>query len=65
MGDIIVGLCCRSLNQEDRAGEALYRQTGTQALILMGDFNCPDTCWRDNTAGHKQSMGFLECIHHE
>ncbi|GAB0203516.1 hypothetical protein GRJ2_002817200 [Grus japonensis] len=28
----------------------------------MGDFNHPDICWRDNTAGHKQSRRFLECI---
>ncbi|GAB0176082.1 hypothetical protein GRJ2_000073400 [Grus japonensis] len=28
----------------------------------MGDFNHPDIFWRDNTAGHKQSRRFLECI---
>ncbi|GAB0187581.1 hypothetical protein GRJ2_001223400 [Grus japonensis] len=28
----------------------------------MGDFNHPDICWRDNTAGHKQSRKFLECV---
>ena len=28
----------------------------------MGDFNHPDICWRDNTAGHKQSGRFLECV---
>ena len=28
----------------------------------MGDFNHPNICWRDNTAGHKQSRRFLECI---
>ncbi|GAB0208476.1 hypothetical protein GRJ2_003313300 [Grus japonensis] len=28
----------------------------------MGDFNHPDICWRGNTAGHKQSRKFLECI---
>ncbi|GAB0206090.1 hypothetical protein GRJ2_003074600 [Grus japonensis] len=26
----------------------------------MGDFNHPGICWRDNTAGHKQSRRFLE-----
>ncbi|GAB0180427.1 hypothetical protein GRJ2_000508000 [Grus japonensis] len=26
----------------------------------MGDFNHPDICWRDNTAGHKQSRRYLE-----
>ncbi|GAB0187556.1 hypothetical protein GRJ2_001220900 [Grus japonensis] len=28
----------------------------------MGDFNHSDICWRDNTARHKQSRRFLECI---
>ena len=28
----------------------------------MGDFNHPHICWRDNTAGHKQSWRFLDCI---
>jgi len=28
----------------------------------MGDFKQPDICWRDNTAGHKQSRRFLERI---
>ena len=33
-----------------------------QVLVFMGDFNHPDICWRDNTAGHMQSRRFLECI---
>ncbi|GAB0208710.1 hypothetical protein GRJ2_003336700 [Grus japonensis] len=53
-------------DQEEKADEALYRQIGaashSQALVLMGDFNHPDICWRDNTAGQKQSRRFLECI---
>ncbi|GAB0183586.1 hypothetical protein GRJ2_000823900 [Grus japonensis] len=44
----------------------LYRQTGaasrSQALVLMGDFNHPDICWRDNAAERKQSRRFLECL---
>ena len=31
-----------------------------QALVLIGDFNCP--AQKDNTAGHKQSSRFLVCI---
>ncbi|GAB0206702.1 hypothetical protein GRJ2_003135800 [Grus japonensis] len=34
----------------------------SQVLVLMGDFNHPDICWRDNTAGYKQSRKFLECV---
>ncbi|GAB0185298.1 hypothetical protein GRJ2_000995100 [Grus japonensis] len=30
--------------------------------LLMGDFNHPNICGRDNTAGHKQSRRFLECV---
>ncbi|GAB0209762.1 hypothetical protein GRJ2_003441900 [Grus japonensis] len=64
-GDIIVGVCYRPPNQEDQVDEALYRQIGaasrSQALVLMGDFNHPNICWRGNTAGHKQSRKFLEC----
>ncbi|GAB0208733.1 hypothetical protein GRJ2_003339000 [Grus japonensis] len=64
-GDITVGVCYRPLDQGDRADEALYRQIGaashSQALVLMGDFNHPDICWRDDAAGHKQSRKFLEC----
>ncbi|GAB0204516.1 hypothetical protein GRJ2_002917200 [Grus japonensis] len=63
--DIIVRVCYRPPNQKYWADEALYRQIGaashSQALVLMGDFNHP-ICWRDNTAGHKQSRRFLECI---
>ena len=28
----------------------------------MGDFSHPGICWKDNSAGHKQSRRFLECI---
>ncbi|GAB0206600.1 mitochondrial enolase superfamily member 1 [Grus japonensis] len=65
-GDIIVGVCYRPPDQGDRADEALYRQIGaashSQALVLMGDFNHPDICWRDNRAEHKRSRKFLECV---
>ncbi|PKU34212.1 dtw domain-containing protein 2 [Limosa lapponica baueri] len=65
-GDITVGVCYRPPNQEDRADEALYRQIGpashSQALVLMGDFNHPDICWKNNTEGHKQPRRFLECV---
>ncbi|GAB0208651.1 hypothetical protein GRJ2_003330800 [Grus japonensis] len=64
-GDIIVGVCYRPPDQGGRADEAPYRQIGaasrSQALVLMGDFNHPDICWRGNAAEHKQSRKFLEC----
>ncbi|GAB0179062.1 hypothetical protein GRJ2_000371500 [Grus japonensis] len=65
-GDVIVGVCYRPPDQEDRADEALCRQmgaaSGPQALVLMGDFNHPNICWRDNAAERKQSRRFLECV---
>ncbi|GAB0183006.1 hypothetical protein GRJ2_000765900 [Grus japonensis] len=64
-GDISVGVCYRPPSQEDQVDEALDRQIGaascSQALVLLGDFNHPNICWRANTAGHKQSGRFLEC----
>jgi len=65
-GNITVGVCYRPPDQDERADEALYRRIGeasrSKALVLMGDFNHPDICWRDNTAGHRQSRRFLECV---
>ncbi|GAB0179105.1 hypothetical protein GRJ2_000375800 [Grus japonensis] len=65
-GDIIMEVCYRPPNQDNRADDALYRQIGaashSQALVLREDFNHPDSCWRDNTAAHKQSRRFLECV---
>ncbi|PKU43200.1 glycerol kinase [Limosa lapponica baueri] len=60
------GVCYRPPDQEDGVDEALYRQVGaashSQTLVLMGDFNHPDICWRANTVGHKKARKFLECV---
>jgi len=65
-GDTTVAVSYRPSDQDERADEALYRQIGeasrSKALVLMGDFNHLNICWRDNTAGHKQSRRFLECV---
>ncbi|KAF1481499.1 hypothetical protein FQV18_0000386, partial [Eudyptula minor novaehollandiae] len=34
----------------------------SQALILLVDFNHPDTCWKSNTASCRQSRRFLEYV---
>ncbi|GAB0204057.1 hypothetical protein GRJ2_002871300 [Grus japonensis] len=31
-------------------------------MVLMGDFNHPDICWKVNTSRHKQSRKFLQSI---
>lgn len=66
-GDIVVGVCWRPPGQEWWADEALYRAVNravlcSQALILMGNFNHPDICWRDSTAGYRQYRRFLKWI---
>ncbi|GAB0204009.1 mitochondrial enolase superfamily member 1 [Grus japonensis] len=33
-----------------------------QALILLGDFNHPDICWKSSMATYRQSRRLLECI---
>jgi len=32
------------------------------ALVLVGNFNLPDICWKYNTAERKQSRRFLQCM---
>ncbi|KAM9654465.1 uncharacterized protein ACIBXB_005124 [Morphnus guianensis] len=57
-GDIIEGFCYMPPDQEDRA------DTSSLTFTSPGPHGGlhPDICWRDNTAGHKQSRRFLECI---
>ncbi|CAM2116169.1 unnamed protein product [Caretta caretta] len=65
-GDVMVGICYRSPDQEDEVDEAFFGQlievSRSQALLLMGDFNHPDICWESNTAVHRQSRKFLESV---
>ncbi|GAB0208952.1 hypothetical protein GRJ2_003360900 [Grus japonensis] len=66
MGDTVVGVYYRPPDQEEEVDEAFYRQlevaSQSQALVLMGDFNHPDICWKSNTAKHAQSRRFLQSI---
>jgi len=61
-----VGVCYRPSDQEDQVDEALCKQIGvashSQNMILMGGFNHPDICGRDNTALQQKSKRFLECV---
>ncbi|KAK4811256.1 hypothetical protein QYF61_022153 [Mycteria americana] len=61
--DIVVGVCYRPPNQDEETDELFYKQLGeasrSLALVLVGDFNLPDVCWKYNTAERKQSRGFL------
>ncbi|GAB0206658.1 hypothetical protein GRJ2_003131400 [Grus japonensis] len=64
--DIMVGVCYRPPNQDEEADDILYRQLGevsrSPVLVLMGDFNLPDVCWKYNIAERKQSRRFLACV---
>ncbi|KAK4827403.1 hypothetical protein QYF61_017808 [Mycteria americana] len=64
--DIVVGVCYRPPNQHEETDELFYKQLGeasrSLALVLVGDFNLPDVCWKYNTAGRKQSRRFLERV---
>ncbi|GAB0207135.1 mitochondrial enolase superfamily member 1 [Grus japonensis] len=66
MGDTVVGVYYRPPDQEEEVDEAFYRQvevaSQSQALVLMGDLNHPDICWKGNTARHAQSRRFLQSI---
>ncbi|KAK4826132.1 hypothetical protein QYF61_005284 [Mycteria americana] len=41
---------------------SLKQASVQQNLVLMGDFNYPDICWKNNTAAHMSSIRFLECV---
>ncbi|KAF1425232.1 hypothetical protein FQV24_0000448, partial [Spheniscus mendiculus] len=64
--DIMVGVCYRPPNQDEETDGIVYKQLGevsqSLALILMGDFNLPDVCWKYSTEERKQSRRFLECV---
>jgi len=64
--DILLGVCYRPLNQDEEGDEAFYKRLAEVsqllALVLLGDFNLPDTCWKYNTAERKQSRRFLEYV---
>ncbi|KAK4826309.1 hypothetical protein QYF61_007156 [Mycteria americana] len=62
----MVGLCYRRPKQDEKTDEIFYKQLGevsqSLALVLVGDINLPDVCWKYNTAERKQSGRFLECV---
>ncbi|KAK4808570.1 LOW QUALITY PROTEIN: hypothetical protein QYF61_009873 [Mycteria americana] len=64
--DTLLGVCYRPPNQDKEADEAFCKQLAgvsqSLALVLMGNFNLPDVCWKYNTAERKQSRRFLECV---
>ena len=62
----MLGVCYRLSNEVEEADEAFYKRLAVVsqscALVLLGDFNFLDVCWKYNTAESKQSRRFLECV---
>ncbi|KAK4832250.1 hypothetical protein QYF61_021602 [Mycteria americana] len=56
----------RPPNQDEETDEIFYKQLGEVsrllALVLVGDFNLPDVCWKYNAVERKQSRRFLKCV---
>jgi len=48
--DILLGVSYRPPNQDEEADEVFYQSLAevsqSLALVLMGDFNLPDICWK-------------------
>ncbi|PKU42080.1 rna-directed dna polymerase from mobile element jockey-like [Limosa lapponica baueri] len=65
-GDLVLGVCYRPPNQDEQADELFFKRLGevsqSTALVLVGDFNLPDICWKYNTAESRQARRFLECM---
>jgi len=62
----VVGVYYRPPDQEELTDKVFFLQlqeaSRSQALVLLGDFNHPNICWRSNTASCRQSSRLLECI---
>ena len=61
----MVGVCYRLPDQQEPADETFLLQlqevSQLQALILLGDFNHPDICWKSSAVSCRQARSFLEC----
>ncbi|KAK4831897.1 hypothetical protein QYF61_020044 [Mycteria americana] len=63
--DIVVGVCYRPPSQDEETDELVYKQLGEASrsltLVLVGDFNLPNLCWKYNTAERKQCERLKGC----
>ena len=62
----MVGVYYRMSNQGEPIDEIFLLQlqeaSRSQALVLLGDFNHPDICWKSSMASCRQSRRLQECI---
>jgi len=65
-GNLVVGVYCRLVDQGQPIDEAFFLKiqeaSCLKSLVLLGDFNHPDICWKRSTASCRHSRRFLECI---
>lgn len=65
-GNVMVGICDRPPDKEEEMDEALLKQlvevSKSENIVLMEDFNYCDICWVENTALHRPSSKFVECV---
>ncbi|KAK4830418.1 hypothetical protein QYF61_011042 [Mycteria americana] len=65
-GNLVVGVYYRPPNQGEPIDEAFFLQlqeaSRSQPLVLLGDFNHPNICWKSSTESCRQSRRLLECI---
>lgn len=63
-GNLVLGIYHRPADQREPIDEGLLLQTEeashSQALILQGDFNYPDICWKNSTASCRQWKRLLQ-----
>jgi len=61
-----MGVYYRPPNQGEPTDEAFFLQlqeaSHSQSVVLLGDFNHPNICWKSSIASCRQSRRFLECV---
>jgi len=64
--DILLVVCYRPPNQDEEVDEVFYKRLAESSLllplVLVGDFNLLDICWKYNTVERIQSRRFLEYV---
>jgi len=65
-GNLVVGVYYRPPDQGEPTDEAFFLQLQKalhlQSLILLGDFNHPNMCWKSSTVSGRQSSRFLNAL---
>ncbi|KAK4826957.1 hypothetical protein QYF61_012806 [Mycteria americana] len=65
-GNFVVGVYYRPCDQGEEIDEEFFLQlqeaSRSQALILIGDFNHPDICWKSDTVNCNQCRKLMECV---